>query len=100
MSDDKESTERDEIIKNDEERFTDVDEESEEIDKIKETKEDDLEPDQSATYERYQIENPELFKRIDSQKRGDNDAPVDTDIDLETNVMKNTELSKSHSVAI
>ena len=33
-------------------------------------------------------------------KKGDNDDPVDTDIDLETNVIKNTELSTSASVAI
>ena len=36
---------------------------------------------------------------MDIQKIGDDDDPVDTDIDLETNVMKNTELSTSASVA-
>ena len=32
-------------------------------------------------------------------KKGDDDDPVDTYIDLETNVTKNTELSTSDSVA-
>ena len=36
---------------------------------------------------------------IDSQKIGDDDDPVDTDIGLEKNVIKNTELSTSASVA-
>ena len=36
---------------------------------------------------------------MDIQKLWDDDDPVDTDIDLETNVMKNTELSTSASVA-
>ena len=36
---------------------------------------------------------------IYSQNKGNNDDPVDTVINLETNVMKNTELSTSLSVA-
>ena len=43
MSDDKDSAERDQISKNDEETLTDVDEESDEIDQIGERKENDLE---------------------------------------------------------
>ena len=45
------------------------DEESEEIDQIEESKEYDLESDKTETDERDQIKNPELIKRIDSQKR-------------------------------
>ena len=40
-----------------------------------------------------------MIKRIGSQKEGDGDDPVDTDIDLETNVIKNSELSTSASMA-
>ena len=44
-------------------------------------------------------ENSELLKRIDSKKIVDNGDPVDTDINLETNVTKDTELSASVLVA-
>ena len=43
MSDDNKSAEGYEIIKNDEEKFLDVDEEYDKIDHIEESKEDDLE---------------------------------------------------------
>ena len=65
-----------------------VDEESEEMDQIEESKEDDLVSDKSETDERYQIENPELIKSFYGPKKGHVDDPVYTDIDLETNVMK------------
>ena len=64
------------------------DEESHEIYKIGESKEDYLESEESETYERDQIENPESLKRIDSHKNRENNYPVDTDIDLEINVVK------------
>ena len=38
------------------------------------------------------------LKRIDIPKKGDNDDSVDTGVDQETNVVKNTELSNSDSV--
>ena len=100
MSDDKEYSKSDQISKNDEENLNDVDQESEEIDQIEKSKEDYLESDKSETYERYHIENLELLKNIDSPKKGDNDNPVDTDIDLETNVIKKTESSSSALVEI
>ena len=65
------------------------DEESEEIDRIKESKKDNLELDKSETDERYQREHPELLKIIDIQKIVDDDDPFDTDIDMETHVTKN-----------
>ena len=43
MSDERDSTERDEISKNDEDTFTDVDEEYEEIDQINKKEQDSLE---------------------------------------------------------
>ena len=49
--------------------MTDVDEESEEIYQIEESKEDDLESEKSETDEIYQVEDPELLKRIDSKKK-------------------------------
>ena len=42
MSDDRDSAERDDINKDDEETLTDVDEEPEEIDQIQESKDDEL----------------------------------------------------------
>ena len=57
------------------------DEESEEKQHIEENKEDNLESDKSGSDERYQRENQELFKNMDSQKKGDDDDLVDTDID-------------------
>ena len=57
------------------------DEESEEKYHIEENKEDNLESDKSGSDERYQRENQELFKNMDSQKKGDDDDLVDTDID-------------------
>ena len=44
------------------------DKESDEIDHMGEIKEDDLELEELETDERYQIENTESLKRIDSQK--------------------------------
>ena len=61
-------------------------------------KKDDLELEESENYERYQIENPELLRRVDSQQNRENDYHVDTYIELETNVVKNTKLSASESV--
>ena len=55
MSDDKDSAERDEISENYEETSTDVDEESEEMYQMEESKEYDLESEKSETNERYQI---------------------------------------------
>ena len=66
---------------------------------MEETKEVNLDSDKSETDERYQRENTELLKRIYSQKIWDDDDPVDTDIDTDMNVMKNTEWSTSASVA-
>ena len=66
---------------------------------IRENRAKNLEYDKSETDERDQSKRPELLERIDSQKIGDDDDPVATDIDLESNVMKNTELSTSDSVA-
>ena len=57
-----------------------------------------LESDESETDERYHREHPEILKRFDSQKIGDDDDPIDTDIDMETNVTKKTELSTSDLV--
>ena len=51
----------------------------------KEIKENNLEWDKSETDERDKRENQELFKRIDSKKKGDDNDLVDTDIDWETN---------------
>ena len=64
------------------------DEESENKDQIEESKEDNLESNKSETDERDQREHPETLKRFDIQKMGYGDDPVDTDINLETNVMK------------
>ena len=64
-----------------------------------EIKEDDLESEESETDERDQIENPESLKRIDSQNNKENDDIVDIYIELETNVVKKTELSTSELVA-
>ena len=83
MSDDKLSAERNETGKNYEETLTDDDVQSEEIYQMEESKENDLESDKSETDERYLIENPELLKIIDSQKKGYDYAPVDTDIDMD-----------------
>ena len=69
------------------------------MDRIEESKEDDLESEKSETDEIDQRENPELLKRIDSEKIGDDNDPVDTDTDLETNVTENTELSNSPLMA-
>ena len=99
LSDDKESAERDEISKDSEETLTEVDKEYDEIYQIGESKEDDLESEKEETYERYQNKDPQLIKRVDKQKNRENDDRVDTDIELKTNVMKNTELSTSNSVA-
>ena len=64
------------------------DKESDEIDHMGESKEDDLESEELETDERYQIENTESLKRIDSQKDRDNDDIVDIYIELEKNVVK------------
>ena len=45
------------------------------------------------------MENPESLKAIYSQQNRENNDLVPTDIDLETNVVKNTELSTSESVS-
>ena len=52
ISDEKESVERDEISKNDDVTLTDVDEKSEEIDKINKKLQDDLESDKLEIDER------------------------------------------------
>ena len=52
FSDEKDSVERDEISKNDDVTLTDVDEKSEEIDKINKKEQDGLESDKSETDER------------------------------------------------
>ena len=64
------------------------DEESDERDQIVEIEEDNLESEESESYERYKIESPQLLKLIDIQQNRDNDDPVDTDIELEINVVK------------
>ena len=74
------------------------DEEYDERDQIREIKKDDLESEESETDEIYRIENTESLKRIDKQQNRENEYPVDTDIELEINVTKNTELSTSESV--
>ena len=84
MSDEEDSIERYEIHKNDDVTLTDVDEESEEIDMINRKEQDSLELDKSETDERDQIEISDLLKSIDSQKIGDDDDLVDTDIDRVT----------------
>ena len=68
MSDDNDSSERDEISRNYEETVTGDDEESDERDLMVESKEDALESEESENDERDQIEYPEELKRIDSQK--------------------------------
>ena len=55
MRDEKQSVERDEISKNDDITLTEVDEESEEIDKTNKKEQDGLESDKWETYEREQI---------------------------------------------
>ena len=45
------------------------------------------------------MENTESLKNMDSQQNRENDYLVDTYIKLETNVVKNTELSTSESMA-
>ena len=64
------------------------DEEYYERDQTEESKEDDLESQELETDERDYIENPESCKMIDSQKNRENDDPIDTDIEMETNVVK------------
>ena len=85
----------------DERNWLDIvdDKESDERDQIGEIKEDDLESEELETDERYQIEIPESLKRIDIQQNIENHDLVNTFIDLETNVVKNTELSTSESVS-
>ena len=56
ISDEKDSVERDEISKNDDVTLTDVDEKSEEIDKINKKEQDGLESEKSETDKRDQIE--------------------------------------------
>ena len=75
------------------------DKESDERYQMGEKKEDNLESEESENYERYHTENPESLKMIDIQQNRDNDDIVDTYIDLEKNVVENTELSTSESVA-
>ena len=75
------------------------DKEYDERDQIGESKEDDLESEEWETCEIYQIENKESLKSIDIQQNRENDDLVDTDIALETNMMRNAELSTSGSVA-
>ena len=58
-----------------------------------------LESDKSETYETDHREHTEILKRFDSLKIGDEDNPVVTNIDLETNVTKKTELITSALVA-
>ena len=81
MSDEKGSVERYDIHENDDVTLTDVDEESEEIDRINRKEQYGLESEESETDERDQIEIPDLMKRIDIQKKGDDDDLVDTNID-------------------
>ena len=50
----------------------------------------DLESDKSETDERDQRKHPESLKILDSQKLVHDEDSVATDIDLESNVMKNT----------
>ena len=54
-----------------------------------------LESDESETDERDQIKHSDLHKILYSQKIGDDDYSVATDIYLESNVTKNKELSTS-----
>ena len=110
MSDERESDERDHISKNDQEIVTD-DIEVFQLGKLSSKKTDDnIEKesdegnrmdmsDDKDYYERYQIENLESLKRIDSQQNRYNYDLVDTYIKLEKNVVKNTELSTSESVS-
>ena len=58
-----------------------------------------LESDKSETDERYKRKHPSLYKMLDSQKILDDDDPIGTDIDLETNVTKKIELSTSALMA-
>ena len=58
-----------------------------------------MESDESETDERDKRKHPSLHKIIDSQKIVDDDYSVATDIDTESNVTKNTELSTSTLVA-
>ena len=81
MSDEKGSVERYDIHENDDVTLTDVDEESEEIDRINRKEQYGLESEEPETDERDQIEIPDLMKRIDIQKKGDDDDLVDTNID-------------------
>ena len=59
---------------------------------MEESKKYDLESDKSENNERDQKEIPNLLKVIDSQEKGDDDVPVDTDIDMETNDEKSEEI--------
>ena len=88
----------DDLVDTDTDRETN-NEESEEIYRIEESKKYHLESDRSETNERDQRKHPELLILIGSQKIGDDYDPVDTDIDMEPNVTKNTELSTSTLVA-
>ena len=58
-----------------------------------------MESDKSETDERDQRKNPELLKMLDSQKIGDDYYSVATDIDMEPNVTRNTDLINSTLVA-
>ena len=57
-----------------------------------------LESDESETDERDQIKHSDLHQILYSQKIGDDDYSVATDIYLESNVTKNKELSTSTQV--
>ena len=59
----------------------------------------DSDSDEPETDERDQIKHLNLNKMLDSQKIGDDDYSVAIDIDLESNVTKNTELSTYTLVA-
>ena len=83
----------DDIVDTDIDRET-SDEESEGKYQAEERKGDDLESDKSETDEIYQRYNQELFKRMDSQQKGDYDDQVDNNIDQETNNEESEEIDR------
>ena len=58
--------------------------EYDERDHIGGRKSKEIDSEESKTYERDKIENPQSLKRIDNQKSRENVDFVDTDIELET----------------
>ena len=59
----------------------------------------DTDTDQSELMKEIREKNPDLHKTLDSQKIGHDEYSVATDIDLESNVTRNTDLSTSTLVA-